>query len=168
MAKFGEEVATVVDVVPTQPESQQESVPELKHNEHELSTGVVIRFNKKLPPSLAQRIVVDTFNNTNLGADGTVRDNMTNMEQLALAKRMFGYNQSLIMFGLSMGALEIVRGMPNNTDWLSALKMVPMVRENMPDVDFGNNLHQRALFLLYFGFDTEEDLELLSSNLLNG
>lgn len=144
-----------------------EEVQEVKNNEVKLSSGVVVRFNKKLSTNAAQRIIVDTFNNANLDSVGRVKENSSQQEQLQLAKRMYEYNLALITHGVYTGAIEIVSGMPNDTTWLDALKMMPHVKRDIPDVDFKNNMHQRILFLYYEAFANEDDISALSDNLLD-
>ena len=144
-----------------------EEIKETSKNEFTLSSGVVVRFTKKLKSSAAQRIIVDTFNNANLDSTGRVKENASQAEQLALAKRMYEYNLAMITYGVYSGAIEIVSGMPNDNNWLYALKMIPSVKRDMPDIDFGNNMHQRILFLFYEAFQDETDLEILSDNLLD-
>lgn len=161
MAKLGQPVTNEVEL----PAVEEETANELGVL-HRLSSGVTIRFVRKLPSVWAQRVVVSSFISNYLEEDGRVRNDMSSKEQMNMAKQIFQYNTLLVNLGLTLGCIEIVSGMPNDTNWLSALKLMPDVKDTMPDLDFGNNLHQKILFLAYFGIEDDSDMEALSNNLL--
>lgn len=161
MAKMQDEsLVKQVEVVTV----DEEPVPS---NVYELSSGVRVQFIKTLPQATTQQVVVTTFQNANLDAKGNVRDNMSQMEQLQLAKRMFDYNKSLLTFALSFGAIKLYDGLPEDSTWLDYLEMNPQVRNDNPDVNFGKKVHQELLYLLYFAFANDDDLELISEHLLS-
>lgn len=146
--------------------TQTSTTPEANKNAVTLSSGVKVIFKKKLPPAIGQRLVVSAFNDANITAEGRVRSNISTTEQLQLAQKMFNYNAALILNGLYWDCLELDGGLPENTRWLSLLKANPMIKENHPDIDFSDEIHKIFMFLFYFGFSNDEDLGILSSNLL--
>ena len=173
MARIGEvlEETKPVPVVEIEPVEEivgtvtkEEPVPS---NVEILSSGVRVQFVKKLPPTVAQQVVVTTFQNANLAADGTVKDDMTSNEQLQLAQRMFDYNKALLSFGLSSGSIKLYDGLPKDTVWLDYLELNPQVRNDNPNVDFKKKVHQELLYLLYVAFATDKDLELIQTKLLD-
>lgn len=132
-----------------------------------LSTGIKVKFVKPLPSNISQNIIVSSFANANIGADGRVRDGMSSDEQLKIAKRLFDYNAALIITGLSNGCLQVYGELPPEAGWLSMAKLNPVIVNNHPSLDFNDKMHKEFVFLFYFGFATEEDFELLSAKLLN-
>lgn len=132
-----------------------------------LSSGVRVQFVGRLPTALTQQVVVTTFQDANLDANGQVRDGMTSQEQLRLAQRMFDYNRAILSFALSMGLIKLYDGLPKATEWLQYLKFNPLVRASIPDIDFNSKIHQELLFLIYVAFENEKDLEYISDRLLS-
>lgn len=139
-------------------------VPE---NVETLSSGVQVQFLGSLPSYLAQELVVSAFTDTNIGADGRVREDMNNGEQLRIAKKLYDYNAALILHGLNEGVLKIWGGLPANKRWLSMVKLNPMVKATHEYIDFEDQLHLEFLFLFYIGFREDTDWQLLSARLLN-
>lgn len=131
-----------------------------------LSSGVKVQFVKPLSPFTAQQIVILSFNNINVDAQGRVKDNMTSQEQLATAKKMYDFNSALIINGLAEGALKIYGGLPKDNRWLMIMKINPAIASNHPFIDFDEPLHLEFLYLFYTGFINEEDYGLLSKYLL--
>ncbi len=132
-----------------------------------LSSGVRVQFIGRLPTTTTQQIVVTTFQDTKIDANGNLRDNMTSIEQLQLAKRMFDYNKAIVTFALSMGLIKLYDGLPADKTWLDYLELNPIVRADNPHVDFNKTVHQQLLYLMYIAFATAEDLEHISNRLLN-
>jgi len=116
---------------------------------------------------MQQQVVVTTFQDAKLDANGQVRDNMTSQENLKLAQRMFDYNRAILSFALSMRLIKLYDGLPKSNEWLEYLKFNPIVRTSVPDVDFASKIHQELLYLLYVAFENEKDLEYISSRLLS-
>lgn len=161
MPKFDLEDEKVVDVVATN--AVTEVVPE---NVVELSSGVKVQFIKPLSPFTAQQIVILSFNNINVDAQGRVKNNMTSQEQLATAKKMYDFNSALIINGLAEGALKVYGGLPKDNRWLTIMKINPAIASNHPFIDFNDQLHLDFLYLFYTGFINEDDYALLSKHLL--
>ena len=161
MPKFDLEDEKVVDVVATN--AVTEVVPD---NVVTLSSGVKVQFIKPLTPFTAQQIVILSFNNINVDAQGRVKDNMTSQEQLATAKKMYDFNSALIINGLAEGALKVYGGLPKDNRWLAIMKINPAIASNHPFIDFNDQLHLEFLYLFYTGFINEEDYGLLSKHLL--
>jgi len=132
-----------------------------------LSSGVRVQFLGTLPPTISQQIVVTTFQNANLDANGGVKQNMTSMEQLRLANQMFDYNRSILSFALARKLIKLYDGLPADADWLELLKVNPQIRQAMPDLNFSNRFHQELLYMLYYAFMNEDDIALISEKLLN-
>ncbi len=132
-----------------------------------LSSGVRVQFIGKLPVTTTQQIVVTTFQDANLDSAGNIRENMTSIEQLRLAKRMFDYNKAIVTFALSMRLIKLYDGLPADKEWLDYLELNPIVRADNPNVDFSKRIHQELLYLMYIAFANDKDLELISSKLLN-
>lgn len=162
MARLGQNEELKVEEVAVEIE-KEEPVPA---NVYTLSSGVRIQFIKRLPQATTQQVVVTTFQDANLDSEGQVRENMSSMEQLKLAKRMFDYNKSLLSFAQSFGAIKLYDGLPSDTTWLEYLEMNPQVRNDNPYVNFNKRVHQELLYLLYVAFANESDLELISEHLL--
>lgn len=158
MARLGSEELNEVVVSDVQP------VPT---NVVTLSSGVRVQFIGRLPTKLTQEIVVSTFQDANLGNDGQVRDNMSSQEQMQLANRMFNYNRAILSFALARGLIKLYDGMPKDNEWLDYLKINPIVKTMMPDIDFNSNIHKTVLYLLFFAFENDKDLELISEKLLS-
>ena len=125
----------------------------------ELSTGVLVRFND-IPNTIAQEIVTSIFEDTQLKADGTIRENLSQTEQLALASAMMDLNSALI----SAGGVELVSDLPNSEDWLDKHLLNPVVMRKHPRLDLTKHTHIVFLYLRYEAFNTEEDWALLSQN----
>jgi len=132
-----------------------------------LSSGVRVQFLGRLPTTITQQVVVGTFQDANLGADGQIKEGMSSMEQLKLAKKMFHYNKAIVTFALSLKLIKIYDGLPADKEWLDYLQMNPIVAEDNPHVDFNKKIHQEILFLMYVAFANEQDIELISAKLLN-
>lgn len=132
-----------------------------------MSSGVRVQFLGKLPTTTTQQIVVTTFQDANLDSSGNIRDNMTSIEQLKLAKRMFDYNKAIVTFALSMGLVKLYDGLPEDKTWLDYLELNPIVRSDNPNVNFTKKIHQELLYLMYIAFADEKDLEYISTKLLN-
>jgi len=161
MAKFNlEDDEVVVGDVKTATEVEPENV-------ETLSSGVKVQFIKPLSAFTAQQIVILSFNNMNVDAQGRVKDNMTSQEQLSTAKKMYDFNSALIINGLYEGALKIYGESLKDAQWVRMMKINPAIRSNHPDIDFNEPLDLDFLYLFYKGFVTEEDYGLLSKHLLN-
>lgn len=132
-----------------------------------MSSGVRVQFIGRLPAALTQQVVVTTFQDAKLDANGQVRDNMTSQENLKLAQRMFDYNRAILSFALSMKLIKLYDGLPKDTTWLEYLKFNPLVRASVPDVDYNSKIHQELLYLMYVAFENEKDLEYISARLLS-
>ena len=131
-----------------------------------LSSGVRVQFIGRLPTALTQQIVVTTFQDAKLDANGQVKGDMTNQENMKLAQRMFDYNRAILSFALSMKLIKLYDGLPKDSTWLEFLKFNPLVRASVPDVDYSSKIHQELLYLIYVAFENEKDLEYISSRLL--
>jgi hypothetical protein len=168
MARIGETQAVVSNagqnVVENAVVAQEKPVPD---NVVTLSSGVRVQFLGALPATTAQQIVVTTFQDANLDANGNVKADMSSIEQLKLAKRMFDYNRSILSFALSMRLIKLYDGLPKDSEWLDYLEVNPQVRNDMPDINFHKRVHQELLYLMYIAFATEEDLGYISEKLLN-
>lgn len=132
-----------------------------------LTSGVQVQFLGKLPSNVSQRLVINAFSGANISSDGRVRDNMSNSEQLALAKKMFDYNAALILHGLRTKSLDLYGGYPADDEWLQVMLIDPMVEANHPNISINNPLHKKFLFLFYYGFLEDEDWSLLQNQLLD-
>lgn len=132
-----------------------------------LSSGVRVQFLGKLPPTTAQQVVVSTFQNSNLDAQGNLKDNMSPIEQLRLAKKMFDYNKAIVSFALSMQLIKLYDGLPADKSWLDYLEVNPIVKADNPNIDFTKKIHQELLYLMYVAFADEKDLEHIGARLLN-
>lgn len=131
-----------------------------------LSSGIRVQFLGTLPSYLAQQIVVSTFQNANLDGNGNVRTDMSSVEQLKLAKKMFDYNQSILSFALAEDLIKLHDGLPKDDSWLKPLVMNPTIRSDNPHIDFNDPIHKTLLYLMYRAFATEKDLEYISERLL--
>lgn len=132
-----------------------------------LSSGVRVQFLGRLPTATTQQIVVTTFQDAKLDANGQVKGDMTNQENMRLAQRMFDYNRAILSFALSMKLIKLYDGLPKETSWLEYLKFNPLVRASVPDVDYNSKIHQELLYLMYVAFENEKDLEYISARLLS-
>lgn len=159
MPKYNLDDEAVIDVVA---EGKSEVNPD---NVFTLSSGIRVKFIKRLDAFTAQQIVVLSFNNINMDSSGRVRNNMSSQEQLATAKKMYDFNSSLILNGLVQGCLELYDEVPNDK-WLKAMKINPAINSNHPDIDWKDPLHVEFLYLFYKGFVNEDDYALLSKHLL--
>lgn len=131
-----------------------------------LSSGVRVQFLGTLPAHLAQQVVVSTFQNANLDANGNVRNNMSSIEQLKLAKRIFEYNQAILSFAIAEDLIRLYDGLPTDMGWLKPLTINPLIRTENPHIDFNDPTHQTFLYLMYRAFANEKDLEYISEKLL--
>lgn len=171
MARLGqaeeeiEEVTTEVEKETVEVKAVQEEP--LPDNVVTLSSGIKVQFHGKLPSGIAQQIVVTTFSDANLQEDGTVNDDLTSIEQLKLAKKMFNYNHTIISFGTMYDLLNLYDKLPRNSKWMRALALNPMIIEAHPKLDLTEQTDIEFVYLCYFVFRNQEDWDLLSNQLLD-
>ena len=122
-----------------------------------LSTGVQVRFHK-LARNISNMLVTNMIQESQLDDKGEIRENLTVPEQLNLAKKMQDYNTAIIR----MGGVELISPLPEDTGWLKRLKKAGMLNDGEWDLEDKDDVE--SIFLLFMGFVSEEDNQLLSEN----
>lgn len=140
--------------------------PELPEDVKKLSTGVLVRF-KKLDATRARDLMVKTFTSTNMDSKGNLNtDKLSTTQQIALARNVTEYHTALIDNGVELvGNREDYYNELNITStWVKRLR-----RSGLLDVelyDFEDETDLDVLFLRYQAFQSEDDWQLLSSELI--